>query len=106
MTPTLQALVSLDRLHCHTTAETVFSDEPYLWTAFVKVDGETLVLDLIGDGPDAGLTVADLFLRGRCSFVAGSGSHGNLGVSDVDEGEDWRYRPRWTRGRWTSSASR
>ena len=29
-----------------------------------------------------------MLLRGSCSFVAGSGSHGNLGVSDVDEGED------------------
>jgi len=66
----------------------LFSDEPYLWTAFVKVDGDTLVLDLIGDRPDAELTEEDLYLRGRCSFVAGSGSHGNLGGSDVDEGED------------------
>jgi hypothetical protein len=88
MTPTLQTLISLDRLHCHNTAEILFSDEPYLWTAFVKVDGDTLVLDLIGDRPDAELTEEDLYLRGRCSFVAGSGSHGNLGVSDVDEGED------------------
>jgi hypothetical protein len=37
---------------------------------FFKVDGETVVLDLIGD---------DVFLSGTCTVATTAGSHGNLG---------------------------
>jgi hypothetical protein len=87
--PTLQTLVSLDHLHCHREGDGLLSDdEPYLWTAFFKVDGDTVVLDLIGDRPDDELTVSDLYLRGTCTFVTTPGNHGNLGDSDVEAGDD------------------
>jgi hypothetical protein len=76
---TIHALISLERLHCHKHGD-VASGEPYLWTAFFKIDGDTFTLDLNDDGI--------LFLNGHCTFVPTPGSHGNLGVTDVDEGDD------------------
>ena len=43
---------------------------------FFKIDGDTAKLD------------DDAFLHGTCAVVATPGSHGNLGDSDVDEGDD------------------
>jgi hypothetical protein len=88
MTCSLQALVSLDHLYCHDEADELGSGEPYLWTAFFKVDGESVVVDLVEDDrPDSSKTVIDLVLRGGCTLVGSPGSHGNLGDTDVDAGD-------------------
>lgn len=105
MTPTLQTLVSLDRFHCHTTAELLGSDEPYLWTAFVKVDGDTVVLDLIGDGPDAALTwTTCCFAAAAASWRAREAMETLVSAMSM-RARMWRYPPRSVRGRWASSAS-
>lgn len=80
ITSTLQTLISLDHLHCHNESDDIGSDEPYLWTAFFKIDGDTVILDRAADGR--------LVLDGTCTFVGTSGSHGNLGHTDVEEGDD------------------
>jgi hypothetical protein len=71
----MYTLISLDQLHCHRKAG-ITSAEPYLLTAFFKIDGDTIVY-----GEDG-------LLQGRCTFVGTSGSHGDLGTSDVDVGDD------------------
>jgi hypothetical protein len=72
----LQAQLVLERIHCHDEGDGIGGAEPYLWTVFFKLDGDTVAL---GD---------DLFLRGRATVIPTPGSHGNLGDADVDEGED------------------
>jgi hypothetical protein len=72
----LQAQLVLDRIRCHDEGDGIGSAEPYLWTVFFKVDGDTVAL---GD---------DLFLHGRATVVTTPGSHGNLGDTDVDAGDD------------------
>jgi hypothetical protein len=72
----LQAQLVLDRIRCHDEGDGIGSAEPYLWTVFFKLDGDTVAL---GD---------DLFLHGRATVIPTPGSHGNLGDTDVDEGED------------------
>jgi hypothetical protein len=85
----LQTLISLDHLHCHDETDDYGGGEPYLWAAFFKVDGETVVLDLVEDDrPDENKTLTDLFLKGGCTLVATAGSHGDLPNHDVDAGED------------------
>lgn len=85
--PTLQTRISLSHLHCVEEQEVIGDDEPYLWTAFFKVDGDTAVLDLIGDRPDDQLGPTDCFVRGTCTFVSTAGSHNNLGDTDVETGD-------------------
>lgn len=70
----------LDRIHCHDEGDGPGNAEPYMWTVFFKVDGETLVVN--SDGPVAP------FLQGAPTVVGTPGNHGNLGTSDVDEGDD------------------
>lgn len=72
----LQAQLVLDRIRCHDEGDGIGSAEPYLWTVFFKVDGDTVAL---GD---------DLFLHGHATVIPTPGSHGNLGDTDVDEGDD------------------
>jgi hypothetical protein len=72
----LQVQLVLDRIRCHDEGDGIGSAEPYLWTVFFKLDGDTVVL---GD---------DLFLHGTATVITTPGSHGNLGDTDVDEGED------------------
>ena len=71
----MQTLISLDQLHCHRKSD-VTSAEPYLLTAFFKIDGDTIVY-----GEDG-------FLKGQCTFVGTSGAHGDLGTRDVEVGDD------------------
>jgi len=66
----------LDHIHCFDEGDGWGSAEPYLWTVFFKVDGDTVAL---GD---------DLFLHGNATVLTTPGSHGNLGDADVDEGDD------------------
>jgi hypothetical protein len=72
----LQVQLVVDRVRCHDEGDGLGSAEPYLWTVFFKVDGDTVAL---GD---------DLFLHGHATVIPTPGSHGNLGDDDVDEGED------------------
>jgi hypothetical protein len=70
----------LDRIHCHDEGDGPGNAEPYLWTVFFKVDGDTCVVNTAGaNGP---------FLQGVPTIVTTPGNHGNLGTSDVDEGDD------------------
>jgi hypothetical protein len=83
--PTLQTRISLSQLQCITQQE-VFDDEPYLWTAFFKLDGDTAVLDLIGDGPDDQLDANSCFIRGTFTVRFSPGSQDNLGT-DMESGD-------------------
>jgi hypothetical protein len=71
----LQVDISLDTIRCYKQSDWG-SAEPYLWTIYFKIDGDTVVM---GD---------DLFLHGTATVVTTPGSHGNLGDTDVDEGDD------------------
>jgi hypothetical protein len=75
--------ISLHHIHCYKQPE-ISGSEPYLWTAFFKIDGDTIVVDL-----DAG----GVFLNGPCTFVATTSSHGNLDDTDVHEGDDVSIPP-------------
>lgn len=72
----LQAQLVLDCIRCHDEGDGIGSAEPYLWTVFFKLDGDTVAL---GD---------DLFLHGSATVITTPGSHGNLGDDDVDEGDE------------------
>ena len=69
----------LDNIRCRDEGDGLGNAEPYLWTVFFKVDGDTLVVN--SDGPAAP------FLQGAPTVVGTPGNHGNLGTTDVDEGD-------------------
>ena len=73
---TLQTRISLDSIRCHNEGDGVGSAEPYLWTVFFKIDGDSTS---VGD---------DYHLYGECQVFATVGDHGNLGVHDVDAGDE------------------
>lgn len=75
----LKVDLKLERIVCHDEGDGPGVAEPYLWTVFFKVDGETLVVN--SDGP------APPFLQGFPTVVGTPGNHGNLGTTDVDEGD-------------------
>ena len=70
----------LDHIYCHDEGDGPGNAEPYLWTVFFKVDGDTLVVN--SDGPAAP------FLQGAPTVIGTPGNHGNLGTTDVDEDDD------------------
>jgi hypothetical protein len=70
----------LDRIHCYDEGDGPGNAEPYLWTVFFKVDGDTVVVN----SDDIG----NIFLQGPPTVVTTPGNHGNLGTSDVDEDDD------------------
>jgi hypothetical protein len=72
----IKVSIDLDRLHCYDEGDGWGNAEPYLWTVFFKVDGETVRL------------TESLTLSGSPTIVSTPGSHGNLGDTDVDEGDD------------------
>ena len=43
--------LKLDRVHCHDEGDGPGNAEPYLWTVFWKVDGETVVVNSDGPSP-------------------------------------------------------
>lgn len=71
--------LKLDQLNCYDEADGAGTAEPYLWTVFFKVDGDTLVVN--SDGPVAP------FLQGAPTVVGTPGNQGNLGTTDVDAGD-------------------
>ncbi len=73
---TLRVWLALDRIHCSDEGDGWGSAEPYLWTVFFKIDGETVAL------------TESLKLSGTATVIGTPGSHGNLGDSDVDAGDD------------------
>lgn len=70
----------LDRIHCHDEGDGLGDAEPYLWAVFFKVDGDTAVVNTDD--------LSHVFLQGPPTVVTTPGNHGNLGTSDVDEGDD------------------
>lgn len=76
----LSVRLKLDRIHCFDEGDGWGDAEPYLWTVFFKVDGETMVVNTDGPSP--------AFLQGFPTVVGTPGNHGNLGDTDVDEGDD------------------
>jgi len=73
--------MKLERIHCHDEGDGPGSAEPYLWVVYFKVDGETIVVNTDGPNP--------AFLQGPPTIVPTPGNHGNLGVNDVDEGDEF-----------------
>ncbi|MEQ1504770.1 MAG: PKD domain-containing protein [Myxococcota bacterium] len=68
--------LNLENLRCFDEGDGIGSAEPYLWSVFFKVDGDTVAL---GD---------DLQLHGTATVIGTPGSHGNLGDTDVDAGDN------------------
>ena len=75
----LNVVLKLDRIRCHDEGDGPGNAEPYLWTVFFKADGDSLVVN--SSGPVAP------FLQGAPTVVGTPGNHGNLGTTDVDEGD-------------------
>lgn len=71
--------LKLDTIRCRDEGDGPGNAEPYLWTVFFKVDGETLVVN--SDGPNP------IFVQGPPTVVGTPGNHGNLGTNSVDEGD-------------------
>ena len=72
----LPTTVKLSSIHCRDEADGIGDAEPYLWTIFFKIDGET-----IKHAPNS------LVLTGDAVFHFGPGSHGNLGTKSVNAGQ-------------------
>ncbi len=70
----------LDRIHCFDEGDGPGNAEPYLWTVFFKVDGDSVVVN--SDDP------GNVHIQGAPTVVTTPGNHGNLGDTDVDEGDD------------------
>jgi hypothetical protein len=75
----------LDRIHCHDEGDGPGNAEPYLWTVFFKVDGETVVVNTNGPAPP--------HLEGLPTVVPTPGNHGDLLNTDVDAGDDVAVPP-------------
>ncbi len=65
----------LSAIRCFDEADGPGDAEPYLWTAFFKIDGDTVLVN------------ENLELQGKATVVTTPGNHGNLGDTDVDEGD-------------------
>ncbi|MBB3281868.1 hypothetical protein [Mitsuaria sp. BK037] len=75
----LNVVLKIDRVLCRDEGDGPGNAEPYLWTVFFKADGDTLVVNTDGPSPP--------FLQGAPTVVGTPGNHGNLGTTDVDEGD-------------------
>ncbi len=70
----LPVSVKLSSLFCHDEADGIGNAEPYLWTIYFKIDGETI-------------TQSQFSLVGDAVFHFGAGSHENLRTHAVLDGE-------------------
>lgn len=74
-TESLTVNFNLSNIKCYDEADEDGGAEPYLWTVFFKVDGDTAVVN-------------DRFnLEGTASVFGTHGDHGNLGDTDVKEND-------------------
>ena len=78
----LDVSVTLSEIHCRDEADSAGNAEPYLWTIFFKIDGETI-------RQSADLT----HLEGDAVFHFGPGSHENLHTHAVDAGDNVKIPP-------------
>ncbi len=90
--PRFRTQTTLHRLHCYKQQE-ISGSEPYLWTVFFKIDGDTIVVDV---------EQGAVFLNGPCTFVATTSSHGNLDDTDVHDGDDVPIPPAVGQQGWLS----
>lgn len=72
----LNVHLRLNNLHCFDEGDGIGSAEPYLWTVFFKIDGDTATVS------------PSLSLQGTATVVTTPGNHGNLPNHDVDPGEN------------------
>jgi hypothetical protein len=72
---TLDANLALKSLYCHDEGDGAGSAEPYLWTVFFKIDGDTTVVD------------AAFTLQGAATVATTPGNRRNLPNRSVDGGE-------------------
>lgn len=88
MRATLNLEVVLQDLHCYDEGDGWGNAEPYLWTAFFKVDGDNFAVE------------AGAGLIGSPIIISSHGDHGNLDNTDVDAGDDVAIPE--DIGRWTT----
>jgi hypothetical protein len=74
----LDVAVTLENIHCIDEGDGPGNAEPYLWTLFYKIDGDTV---RFGDENDDNVEL----LRGAVTVFKTNGQHENLQNTDVDE---------------------
>ena len=70
--------IALNNIRCFDEGDGIGSAEPYLWTVFFKIDGNTAHI------------LPSTSLAGSATVVSTPGNHGDLGpaASDVDPGDN------------------
>ncbi|NJD07086.1 MAG: hypothetical protein FIA97_11405 [Methylococcaceae bacterium] len=76
----LRIRLQLRNVHCFDEGDSAGNAEPYLWTVFFKIDGDTVRVG------------SDFRLQGRATVVATPGNQGDL-ATNVDAGDDLPIAP-------------